>query len=270
MASEKIDPLGEEYFDPLLRADRLNDALFYSSAALSIVALILNRASHPAIYDFIQIAFAISVVALFSTGLAIRLYFFPRAQLGRYKDFLSHAFGRPLSHRQSTAYYNNSATSTPGRIAAQVLESAFFSKGVLSQMAFNERVKIGVYLLIWLIAILYRGTDLALIGVVAQIVFSEQILSRWLRLEWFRRECEDIYDELFRLFQSKADLEVVALEFLGRYEIGKATSAISLSVPIFERSRRRMNKEWEKVRKTFQDTGWPKRQKDDYRSRVHR
>src|SRR5262249_46601381 len=158
---------------------------------------------------------------------AIKLYFFPRAQIRRYQDFLSHAFGKPLSHKQTVAYYNNSATTPVARVAAQVLESAFFTKEVLTRMLPRERTIFALYAVAWLICALYRATDLALIGIAAQIIFSEQLLSRWLRLEWSRWKSERIYDELFTLTRTKAKLDSASWDMLGQYEITKATSAIS-------------------------------------------
>jgi hypothetical protein len=251
MASEKVDPIGDEFYRPLLVADKVADWLFYVSAALSIAALFVADQVHRLANEFVQIAFALSVVLLFATTLLVRLYFFPRAQIRRYQDFLSHAFGRPLSHKQTVAYYNNSATTLVARVGAQVLESAFFTKEVLSKTLPYERTKFSLYVGIWLIAILYRRTDLALIGVAAQIIFSEQILSRWLRLEWFRWKCERLYDELFTLFRTKAKLDSAAWDMLGQYEITKATSAISLSTSVFERNRERLNAEWEDIRRTL-------------------
>jgi hypothetical protein len=253
MANEdKTDPVGDEFFRPLLRADCCANGLFYCSAAFSLAALLVDQKAAPDPYALVQIAFALSVIALLLTTLAIRLYFFPRAQIRRYQDFLSHAYEKPLSHKQTTGYYNNAAVTVPTRIAAQVLESSFFSRDTLSRMSSRERIKVGVYVLIWVITVLNRSTDLALVGVAAQIIFIEQILSRWLRLEWLRRECEKTYDDLFRLLQSKGKVDIFALELLGRYEIAKATAAISLSSQIFERNRERMNAEWETIRTTLQ------------------
>jgi hypothetical protein len=101
------------------------------------------------------------------------------------------------------------------------------------------------------VVVFNRSTDLAAIAIAAQILFSEQVLSRWLRLEWLRRECEQTYDELFRHLQSKGQIDVVALESLGRYEIAKATAALSLSSKIFERNAERTDAEWAKVRATL-------------------
>ncbi len=178
MANEKIDPIGDEFYRPLLITDRVGDWLFYISALLSIAALFVTDRVHTLASELVQIAFALSVVLLFGITLAIRLYFFPRAQVRRYQDFLSHAFGKPLSHKQTAAYYNNSATTPVARVAAQVLESAFFTKEVLAKTLPYERAKFIIYLVVWLLAALNRRTDFALIGVTAQIIFSEQILSR--------------------------------------------------------------------------------------------
>ena len=253
MASdEKLDPVGDEFFRPLLRAERCADGLFLCSAALSLAALLVDQKITPTAYTFVQIGFALSVMALFLCTLAIRLYFFPRAQVRRYQDFLSHAYEKPLSHKQTTGYYNNAETTVPTRIAAQVLESSFFSLDTLTRMSSRERIKVGVYVLVWVVTVLNRSTDLALVGVAAQILFSEQLLSRWLRLEWLRRECEKTFDDLFRLFQSEGKVGVFALEILGRYEMAKATAAISLSSRIFEKNRLRMNDEWDEIRATLQ------------------
>jgi hypothetical protein len=179
------------------------------------------------------------------------LYFSPRAQKRRYEDFLSHAFGTALSHRQTTKYYNNSATATPNRIAAQVLENSFYSRDTSSSMATEERFKIAVYVLIWIIAVLNRSTDLSAIGVAAQIVFSEQVISRWLRIEWLRLKCEALFDELFQLIKSGTSLEVASVKVLGEYEIVKATAAITLSTRLFKRNEERTTREWAEIRKTL-------------------
>jgi hypothetical protein len=251
MASDKNDPVGAEFYRPLLIADRVGDWLFYISCVLSIAALFVTDKVHPLASELIQIAFALSVVALFAITMAIRLYFFPRAQVRRYEDFLSHAFGKPLSHKLTVAYYNNSATTPIGRVAAQLLESAFFTKEVLRNMLPRERTKFALYIVVWLIAILYRRTDLALLGLVAQIIFSEHIVSRWIRLEWFRWKCERIYDELFTLLRTSAKLDSATWDMLGQYEIAKATSALSLSTSVFEHNRDRLNAEWDEVRGTL-------------------
>ena len=246
-----IDPVGNRYFKPLLRADSVSDWLFYVSATLSLITPLLNRSSSPVLYDVVQASFALAVLSYFLLGLAIRLHFSPRAQNGRYQDFLSHALNQSLSYEKSNGYYNNAQRTDKGRITAQVLESSFFTRNVLSVMAVRERVKLGVYVVLWLFVIFYRTTDLAFIAILAQMIFSEQIASRWARLEWLRVRCERIYDELYRAFQTKADLKIISLEYLGLYEMAKATAAISLSTSIFDNNREIWNRELDQIRSTL-------------------
>ncbi len=129
-----------------------------------------------------------------------------------------------------------------------MLENSFYSHNTVSQMAKVERIKIAVYAALYALVILNRSTDLATIAVAAQIVFSEQIVSRWLRLEWFRRECERTYDNVYRQFQTKGQMDAFSIEALGQYEIAKATAAISLSSRIFQASAERADAEWARIR----------------------
>jgi hypothetical protein len=249
--TKKIDPVGEQYFEPLRVAELIVDILFYVSAAFSILALFADRTSRPVLYSVVQIGFALSVVALFVGSLAIRLYFSPRAQKRRYEDFLAHAFATPLSHQQTTRYYNNSAKTVPLRISAQVLENCLYTKSTASRMVTMERIKIVVYVVIWILIALIRSIDLGIVGVAAQIVFSEQILSRWLRLEWIRLKCESVFDDLFQVIKSGADLELQAVRLLGEYEIAKAIAGITLSTRLFERNQGRVDREWAQIRTTL-------------------
>jgi len=243
-----IDPVGNRYFKPLLLADSVLDGLFYTSAALSLLTPLLDRSKSPFWYDVAQGAFALAVLAYFLLGLAIRLYFSPRAQNGRYRDFLSHALNKPLDFEKSDGYYNNAQRTEKGRITAQVFESSFFTKNILSVMAVRERIKLVIYVVLWLLVIFYRASDLAFVAIFAQIIFSEQIASRCARLEWLRFRSERVYEELYRAFQTKADLKIISLEYLGLYEMAKATAAISLSTSIFDQHREAWNREWDQIR----------------------
>ena len=252
MADSKNDPVGPEYFAPLIAADRVAGLLFVLSAVLSLVVLLLDKEQNPTAYQGAQVSFITAVIALFVTNIAIRLYFFPRAQLARYRDFVAHAYGKFVTYKKTVAYYNNAATTPTARTAAQILESAFFTKNNLNKCTVAERAKISVYLLAWTIALVNRTTELELLSVGAQAVFSEQLLSRWLRFEHFRGEAEKIFQELYRLCQqSRSNLDSIGAEYLGRYEILKATTSYSLSTRVFEKNNLKWNAEWESIRATL-------------------
>jgi hypothetical protein len=79
-------------------------------------------------------------------------------------------------------------------------------------------------------------------------MFSEQIISRWIRIEWFKIRCETIFDQLYGSFQRKEDLKICAIELLVEYETVKATAGIQLSTKPFERNTDQTNLEWKKIR----------------------
>jgi hypothetical protein len=250
--SSKSDPIRTRYYVPLEHAELILDILFYLTAATSIITLLVDSTAQPTFYDVVQTTFVLLIVAVFILGLAIRLYFFPRAHEKRYQDFLSHVFEVPLSHEQTTGYYNSSISGDYNRIAAQLLENSLYSKDTALAMARAERTKIAIYVIIWLLVALNRASGLAAVVVVVQIIFSEQLLSRWFRLEWLRREFERTYDELFRLLQNRAKLKVVVLEILGRYEFAKATAGITLSSRIFKKRSAATDAEWARIKKLLE------------------
>jgi hypothetical protein len=123
-------------------------------------------------------------------------------------------------------------------------------------MAHGERIRVAVYALIWIFALLNRATDLALAAAMAQAVFSEQIISRWVRLEWLRMRFERTYEHLYRLVQTttnfnKEEFRVRVLESFGEYETGKGYGGITLSARIFERLNPSLSLEWAEIRKTL-------------------
>lgn len=180
----RSDPIRARYYDAVELADKASDWLFYVGAALSIGTMLVKREAHPTAYDWLLIFFAIAVVALFAIGLASRLYLTPRAEDKRRQDFFSSACGVSLTHDKTDGYYNNDFTEPIKRMAAQVLENSHFSKAIALRMAKVERAKVIAYALIWLVCLLNRQTDLGIVVAASQAVFSEQVISRWLRLEW--------------------------------------------------------------------------------------
>lgn len=250
----KVDPIREKYFRPLEIAEKWSDRLFYLTAILSIAALLIEETTHPSLNAGIQIIFVVAVIIAFVLGQAIRLHLIPRSQDRRIQDFLSTAYNVPLSHEQTTAYYNNDQADSLKKIGAQVLENSLFSKEIAREMVKISRLQTAIYVTVWVIAVLNRNSSLAFGAAVAQAVFSEQILSRWFRLEWLRSRFEKTYNDLYRLFQTQpaADkFSAMALESFTTYETAKAIGGITLSAKIFERLNPKLSQEWEQIKRTL-------------------
>lgn len=118
-------------------------------------------------------------------------------------------------------------------------------------MAPGARAKAFIYLVTWLAVLVWRETPLDWIATAAQVLFSEEIIARWLRLEWARGRAERIYDSTHRLFQSNPDpsrLSAYAVDAFGDYETGKALGGILLSQKIFDRLNPTLTAEWTAVK----------------------
>ena len=122
-------------------------------------------------------------------------------------------------------------------------------------MARHERIKASAYLLLWLVLLHYRRTDLGWIVAASQAIFSEQILSKWLRLEWLRVRAEKTFDDVFRLFQSRLDeiqFTAGALNSVSMYESAKASASITLSSRIFDDLNPDLSSEWNTIRESLE------------------
>lgn len=249
----KVDTVGEKYYKPMELANQTGDLLFWAVSTLSIAALFVDKTSCPLAADVVQITFIVFVVLLFVQGQVQRLYFVPRAEDNRRRQLLSDSFGVALSHEKTVGYYNNDQTNPIKRLAASVMESAFFTSEVSRRMLFEQRVKTIGYAAIYLIATLYRFTDLELLAVAAQALFGGEIVARWLRMEWLCSRSERVFDNLNRLFtrrpaftQTAAQSE--ALDLFAFYETTKSTAAIVLSSKLFHRLNPQLTQDWEQIR----------------------
>lgn len=245
----KLDPLGREFYIPLRKAEVVHESVFAIAAVLSVLSLLIDKQSHPTMYDVVQTAFVVAVIAVFALGTAIRLYWSPRAHVERMADFLSHSFRARLIATPSVGYYSSDESDTYRRIAAQLLENTFFSKAILASMLLVERSKVIIYAIVWLVAALNRQADLAVIGVVAQVLFSEHILSQWVRMEWLRARVERVYSDLFALFcgatnAESAEFKARVVDSLLRYETGKAQAGVSLSSRVFKNQNAQLTEHW--------------------------
>jgi len=253
---QKIDPIRARYYRPLELAEACSDWLFWIVAVLSVSAFAVERTSHPIMYDLVQGGFIIGVLGLFFLGQGVRLYWTPRAEDKRRQDLLSNSFSVAITHEQTSGYYNNEQTNPLRRLCASLLENSFFSKNVALKMAHRERARMSFYTAVWIIALLNRSTDLALGAAMAQAVFSEQIIAKWIRLEWLRMRFERVYENLYRLIQTttnfnKDEFRVRVLEAFGEYETSKGYGGITLSAEIFERLNPPLSSEWTRIRQTL-------------------
>jgi hypothetical protein len=247
----KTDPVRDRYFVPLEQAEMWSEVIFYVAGVLSIVVLLVDKSQYSRFYALAQIGFLLCAVAGFILALAIRLYWGPRAQDRRAEDFLSTALDARLIHERTSGYYNNEETDWIRKIGLQLLENSLFSKEITIRMCKGERIRFFVYLTFWLVAIFNRNTPIDLIVGGSQVLFTEQLLSRWFRVEWLRMRFEKVHNFLYKTFQAKPDndaLKATVLNELVMYESTKAHGGITLSSKIFEQINPQLSTKWEKIK----------------------
>lgn len=248
-ALKRFDP-ADRYYRAVQIAEKCSNALFFTAGILSFTVLFLNKDVWIVSYQTVEIAFSLAVIGLFVIGSALRLYWMPRAEEQRRLGFFSDTFQVPLTHEQTVNFYNNPEIEPITRLGYSLMENSFFSRAVSLTMLMTERAIVAVYIIAFMIALLVRSTDLAVVAVAAQVVFSEQIISRWLRLEWLRIRCDATYNRLYELFQSHPFEPVRTariIDALTAYEAAKANAGITLSSRIFYKLNPKLSKEWEAI-----------------------
>ncbi|MCG7947317.1 MAG: hypothetical protein N0C84_13320 [Candidatus Thiodiazotropha taylori] len=254
--NERIDEL-EKYYSPIANCDGWAKGLFFVSAILSIVIPYPSLFPYPLLEAGVKIAFVLSVIIHSVLVHFNGLYLIPRAESLRRRQLLSDAFGVPLTSEKTQLYYNNEISPSVLKLGGNVLENSFFAKNVCGEMAANERIKILIYSVLWLMAILNRSTDLSLLLTLTQVLFSSEVIIYWLKIEVLRSRNETTYDRLYSLFLNKRvseDQNMTAgiLDSFAFYEASKASASIKQSTKIFNRLNPGLTKQWEKIRVQLQ------------------
>ena len=168
--------------------------------------------------------------------------------------FYSNAFSVHLTHETTTGYYNNQETNPFRKLGMNLLENTFHTQDTVLEMCKRERLRSGIYVILWIGVLASLKIDLEWPLVVAQSLFSEQLVSRWLRLEWLRMEVERVKDRLLSLFRGAPDEQrqiAMILEQMTNYDTANARAGVTLSSTIFNRRNTNVSKEWVKAKCTL-------------------
>jgi hypothetical protein len=112
-------------------------------------------------------------------------------------------------------------------------------------------------LTVWLLSMLNRSADFGLITALAQVIFSEQLLSRFIRIVWLRAKAEGMYEDAYAIIQSSqkapsVQLRARVIDCLLRYEAAKALAGISLSTKVFQKLNPALSAEWRQTADALQ------------------
>jgi hypothetical protein len=248
--ADRIDELEDDY-NAIERVSSITRYLFWASAIMSLL-MPYSSFTSGFISQAIIVLFLVLVILHFSLSKFNELQLIPAAEKKRRKQLLSNAFNVPLIPEHTVGYYNNPVPPSLKRLGVSILENAFFGRAICSTMLRTERIIILGYVVLWLMAIFFRATDLSLIVTLTQLLFSGQIFTQWLRLEFLVARLNNVYESLYALFLHQIAIDQLRgmagiLDHFAAYESAKASASIKQSKSVFEKLNRELTKKWEDI-----------------------
>ena len=250
----KKDPIRDNYYSKLEKAEQRSDAVFYSAAVMSVATVFIDSKTYPTISTSAQVIFMLLVLIGFGLGQWVRLEVLPRAECARRKDFLSKVFGVRLTHELTDKYYTTNEAEPNRRMVSQVLENSLYSLRVVESMRSRTWGVVGFNVLTWIVLLALRRAELGLVVAVAQVAFSEQVVSKAIRLEALRRTFQNTFEA------AKAWLHqppigphsaAVAVSLFVEYECAKSLYTLKLDSNAFEHVQLEVDAEWSLIKQQF-------------------
>ena len=142
------------------------------------------------------------------------------------------------------------------RLAATTMENSLFTTEVLTAMLQKERVKTAGYVMLFVLFLASRNTSLNWVVLLAQSVFSVDVVLNWLKMERFRFRAWEVHRRLYDLFlggsSPKQQLCVaVILAAFSDYECAKDEAAMALDGKVFGKLNPVVSARWEDIKRNL-------------------
>ncbi|WP_215115713.1 hypothetical protein [Exiguobacterium sp. s80] len=253
MTNERVDTV-ENYFKRVSIISKVSNILFWCSIILSFA--IFFSEEYLGLNILLTVFFILITVLYFIFSNWLSLFLLREAQNRRRVHLLSDSLGSKLDDEETNLYYNNPELPSLYRLGMNVFENSLFTLRVTEKIAIMERLKIILYLIVWISLMLVRETDLNLISIVAQTIFTTGILISWIKLEILRFTSEKIFKEFRQLFLTngieKNDKVIpIILNLVFSYETTVASMGVHLSSKIFHSINPNVSTEWETVKRNI-------------------
>jgi hypothetical protein len=250
--NERLDDV-DKLYKPVEIVNLITTLLFYSGAALSIAIPFLVEQYNEVIVQNITIIYVLVVVLHSFSQNIVSFYLLPRAEKERRKQLLSNALGVPLTHAHTYLYYNNDNNAGLKRLHANLMENSFFGKNICLAMLKPERIKVLVYAIFLLFALLNRDVELGILIILTQVFFTGGVLFNWLKLEILRYKNERIYDSLYAIHISQQETSngngmASLLDVFADYECAKSSASIKLNSKLFHNLNPTLTEEWNNIK----------------------
>lgn len=251
MLNERVDTI-DSYFAEVSSINKVSNWLFRLSIVFSFAVFFSSDISW--LYSILNIIFIVVTVLYVVISNWVSLFLLRNAQNKRRVHLLSNSFGIKLDDEETYRYYNNPQSPSIVRLGVNVFENTLFTLRVTEEMVKRERIKGILYFLVLLVIILIRETDLNLIAIVAQTIFTTSLLINWLRLELLRTSCDRLLTEFRQIFLTAESnisekVKTLILSLVFRYETTVASMGVHLSSKTFHKLNSKVTAEWETIKR---------------------
>lgn len=251
MLNERVDTI-DSYFAKVSLINTISNWLFALSIFFSFA--VFFSSDNIWLNSTLNIFFIVVTVLYVVISNWVSLFLLRNAQSKRSVHLLSNSFGIKLDDEETYRYYNNPQSPSVVRLGVNVFENTLFTLRVTEKMATRERVKGILYFLFLLVIILIRETDLDLIAIVAQTIFTTSLLTNWLKLELLRISCDRLLTEFRQIFLTadsniSEKVKTLILSLVFRYETSVASMGVHLSSNIFRKLNPKVTGEWETIKR---------------------
>lgn len=241
----------DNYYAPANKFNKISNFLFYLNLSISFILLLKLPTEVKESLTMVLIVMTL-LYALFSN--LTSFYYLPRAEEKRKTHLISNAFQIRMDGEETQLYYNNSLREPIPRLGANVLEDTLFSKKVSRKMIFKEISLVAIYIVLGIIVCLKRDSNLDFILWISQTLFSTVIISNVIKLINFKRKCECIYDEIYKIFLDRDEISTVKfnayiLDTFSKYECVKFQCGVMLSSNTFYKLNPSLSQEWKEIKK---------------------
>ncbi|MGG5787933.1 hypothetical protein ACQ3VH_12775 [Bacillus pretiosus] len=252
--SERFDSL-DRHYKSIDQLNNLISYLFWINALLSILVFFADDILD--VKNVLLFIFTLTTLTYFIADNYLTIFKIPNVEDKRRVHLLTNSFDVPLDNERTHKYYNNELEPSLLKLGANIFENTLFAERVTHEMVKKERVKILAFVVVFIVALLFRTTEIELISILAQTLFAGTLIPAYIRLEVLHSKNKAIYECLYDIFLlhqqdssngSEKRLSAKLLDCFVKYESAKAYSGVKQDSAIFHKINPEVTQEWEDIK----------------------
>ncbi len=254
--NNRFDSL-DRHYKIIDKLNKTTSTLFWVNAALSISVFFVDE--YLAAKNILLFVFTITTLGYFVIDNYLSIFKIPKVEDRRRVHLLTNSFNVPLDNERTNMYYNNNIEPSLLKLGANIFENSLFAERVTHEMAKRERIKVGIFVVVFVIALMLRTTEIELISILAQTLFASTLIPAYIRLEVLHFKNKVIFDSLHDIFllqnqRTNDDNERLSAKLLDcfvKYESAKAYSGVKQDSKIFHKINPQVTQEWEEIKRNL-------------------